>query len=288
MDYSRVIEKALSYIELNLIKAISLEDIADEAYLSCYHFHRIFTSHTGYSVKEYIRKRRLSCAGREVVFNTDKLKDIALKYQFETLESFIRAFKKEFGITPGLLRKQKGVFSEFKAINNNNIRINLKKRKEESIMEAKIIEMNEMKVMGLKCTTTMKENAIPQLWCDYMKIFDHIPNKIDGPCFGICMYMGTDECNEDSKFDYIAAHGVTTHDEVPEGMFAYTLPKAKYASFTHKGSLDTLDQTYSYIFGVWANEGKYTIDQKDTVELYDERFKFGEADSEMDILVPIK
>ncbi len=293
MDYTRLIDKVLVYIEANLCNRISLEDVADEVNLSCFHFHRIFSSFTGYTLKEYIRRRRLSNAGKEIIFTQTPLREIAGRYQFESFEAFIRAFRKEYQITPGSLRKSKEGISLFKALKQADIQVFLKqikedKGKETCKMECKIIEMKEMKVAGLKCTSTMKENTIPALWGEYNKIYDAIPDKVEGPCMGICVYTDMDVCTEDTPFEYIACHEVTTFDHIPDSMQTYNVPKGRYACFTHKGSLDTLDKTYGYIFGVWAKETTYEMDKRDQIEIYDERFKYGQDDSEMDILVPIK
>lgn len=288
MDYTRLVDKSLLYIEEHLQDDMKLEDISDVANLSLFHFHRIFSSATDYTLKDYIRKRRLSCASRELVFNHDSLQDIARKYQFQSLEAFIRAFKKEFNKTPGTVRKEQAVTTAVKALNLSDIRLVLKQKKEEIIMEPKILELDEMDVIGIKCTTTMKENTIPQLWDRYNKIHDTIPNKVDSPCLGICVYIDMDKCTEDTYFDYIAATCVSSFDNIPEGMMSYTIPKGKFACFTHKGSLDTLDKTYNYIFGVWANETECEIDQRDQIELYDDRFKWGQPESEFEILIPIK
>ncbi len=288
MDYSKQVERALIYIEDQMLEDISLEDIADVANLSCFHFHRIFTHSTGYSPMDYVRKRRLSCSSRDLVFNKTRLQEIARKYKFQSLEAYIRAFKKEFNTTPGQIRKEQNVVCSLKALKMTDIKLLMSKRKEDIIMEPKIIELPDMKLIGLKCTTTMKENSIPQLWEKYMQVYDAIPDKLDSPCFGICVYMDMDECKEDTPFDYIAAHCVSTFDNLPDNMISYTIPKGKYASFTHKGSLDTLDKTYSYIYGAWVNETEHEMDKRDQIELYDARFKYGQADSEMDILIPIK
>lgn len=100
MNYDNCIKKSIEYIENNLKQKIELKDLADKAYLSKYHFHRIFHATIGEPVAEYIRKRRLIEAANELLNTDKKIVDIALSYQFSTQESFTKAFKKCYGIPP--------------------------------------------------------------------------------------------------------------------------------------------------------------------------------------------
>ena len=67
MDWIAGIQKAIDYIEENLTEPISLERVAQEAYSSSFHFQKVFSIICGFTLGEYIRFRRLSLAGRELV-----------------------------------------------------------------------------------------------------------------------------------------------------------------------------------------------------------------------------
>lgn len=101
------IKKSIEYIENNLNKKIQLKELADKAFLSKYHFHRVFHSVVGEPVAEYIRKKRLEEAANELLTTENKIIDIALKYQFSNQESFTKAFKRLYGIPPKEFRKNK-------------------------------------------------------------------------------------------------------------------------------------------------------------------------------------
>jgi AraC family transcriptional regulator len=109
MDYSERIQNSVDFIEEKLCEKLDLSQLADRIYLSKYYFHRIFHSIVGESVAEYIRKRRLSKAAEDLRSTDDRLVDIALRYQFGSQESFSRAFKKVFGITPNEYRKSNNI-----------------------------------------------------------------------------------------------------------------------------------------------------------------------------------
>lgn len=286
MNYNRHIEKAIIFMEENLCNDISLEDISDKVHLSLFHFHRLFRVCSGYTLKEYLRKRRLSEAARCIVFQKANIKDIALQYKFESNEHFIRAFKKEFNLTPGSLRRKVNHFNYFPPL-TEKIHLDMIKKKGIINMKPVIQERPEYKLVGMKCTTTLSENSIPMLWDEFMKRFKEVKN-VSNLCIGVCPWTECVSFDNNTPFDYIAGVVVDEFIDIPEGMLTWTVPASKYAVFTHKGSLESLNETYKYIFCVWASETEFKIAEADQLEAYDERFKFGQPDSEFDILIPLK
>ena len=107
MDYFQRIQQAVDFIEQNLTEPIHLNEVAQQAHCSLYHFHRIFHGMIVEAPKEYIRKRRLTEAVIELIATKQRIIEIAFKYQYQTPESFSRAFRKMFGENPGKYRKRK-------------------------------------------------------------------------------------------------------------------------------------------------------------------------------------
>jgi AraC family transcriptional regulator len=101
------VQKSIDFIENNLNEEISIGDIAQNAHFSKYHFQRLFKQYTGYSVISYLRKRRLTRIAYELCVNQRRVIDVAFDLYFDYEQSLIRAFKKEFGVTPGAFRKHK-------------------------------------------------------------------------------------------------------------------------------------------------------------------------------------
>lgn len=95
----------LNKIEVKIIEELDIDELADSFSLSSVHLQRIFKFAFGLPLASYIRSRRLS-SSLESLLNTDfNILDIANEYGFEYEQSYIRAFKREFGLTPGELRK---------------------------------------------------------------------------------------------------------------------------------------------------------------------------------------
>ncbi len=100
MDWITGIQQAINYIEDNLLNELDLEEIAKRAYVSPFHFQRIFHILSGFTLGEYIRSRRLSLAAADLQANGGKIIDIAVKYGYNTSESFSRAFERFHGVLP--------------------------------------------------------------------------------------------------------------------------------------------------------------------------------------------
>ncbi|WP_100331942.1 helix-turn-helix domain-containing protein [Bacillus xiapuensis] len=100
-----MIKKIILFVEENLHEPLTLEKVAAQSNFSKYHFHRIFQSSVGMTVTEYIRLRRLSNASSALLYSNERILDIALYYQFESQESFTRAFKEVYKLPPGKYRR---------------------------------------------------------------------------------------------------------------------------------------------------------------------------------------
>lgn len=94
------IQNALRYIEDNITQELDIADIAARAYVSAFHFQRIFGVLCGMTVGEYIRSRRLSLAAQELSRSDIKVIDAAVKYGYDSPDSFARAFTRFHGISP--------------------------------------------------------------------------------------------------------------------------------------------------------------------------------------------
>lgn len=100
MNWIQGIQRAIDYVEANITEEIDFEEAAKQACSSSFHFQRVFGILCGLSLGDYIRMRRLSLAGEELSKGHAKVIDIALKYGYDTPESFSRAFTRFHGIAP--------------------------------------------------------------------------------------------------------------------------------------------------------------------------------------------
>ncbi len=155
-------------------------------------------------------------------------------------------------------------------------------------MKVIITEREKLKVVGMKISTTMKDNSIPQLWNDFIARMDELAEIAVPDCsLGVCLNEINADLDGSDFFDYLACKVVRDDSIIPSGMEFHEIPAQLVAVFTHFGSLDTLSETYDYIYDEWLPESEYKIIDAAEVEWYDSRFRYGEKDSQIDIHIPI-
>ncbi len=144
MDWITGMQRAIDYIEANLTEEIDYEKVAAESFSSSYHFGRVFSILCGYTLGEYIRLRRLSLAGAELANGKEKVIDIALKYGYDSPDSFAKAFSKFHGITPSEARSNGKMLKSFSRL---SIKISLEGG---NIMNYRIETKPELTLLGYK------------------------------------------------------------------------------------------------------------------------------------------
>jgi len=156
-------------------------------------------------------------------------------------------------------------------------------------MKVVVTEREALNVVGMKIQTSVEEDRIPRLWNDFISRMEELKDVAVPDCsLGICINNEEEEFNENVIFDYLVCKVVKDDRVVPPGMVFRHISRQLVAVFTHIGSLDTLGETYDYIYNKWLPSSDYQLAAADEIEWYDSRFKFGESDSQMDVHIPIE
>jgi len=150
-------------------------------------------------------------------------------------------------------------------------------------MDPRIVSWPAFRVVGLKYRGKNEKNEIPQLWQSIGPRVGEIKNIADDHvAYGISANM--DEST--GEFDYIAGSEVSTAKEIPEGMFCFEVPDAKYAVFST--TLPKIGETFHNAYHTWLPESGYQATGGPELEVYDERFDPQDPDSEFDLYIPVK
>jgi AraC family transcriptional regulator len=104
MEWSDRMNLAISYIEDHLADEVDFNKAAEKAYCSLFHFQRMFFVIIGMTPSEYTRRRRLTLAAKEITSSGGKVIDVAVKYGYDSPETFTRAFRNLHGINPQMAR----------------------------------------------------------------------------------------------------------------------------------------------------------------------------------------
>lgn len=107
------IQKSVDHIEDHIKEDVTIEELAKVSYLSMYYFQKLFNRLVGKTVHEYIKARRVAKAKPLLKETNRRIADIALEYGFNSHETFTRAFKELYGVTPEAYRKNKLLLTDF-------------------------------------------------------------------------------------------------------------------------------------------------------------------------------
>lgn len=236
MDWITGIQNAINYIENHLTEEIDYDKAAAVAACSSFYFQRIFSILCDISLSEYIRNRRLTLAGNELNASNAKVIDIALKYGYESPESFARAFSKFHGITPSEAKKNG---SKLKSFSRLSVKITLSGG---SVMDYKIVEKEAFEIIekveahSIENETNLK--SIPDFWTrshndgTVKALFENATDNTF--IFGVCYGNNSDSAK---TFNYSIGAICDENTIVPKGFRKNTIPARTWAIFECKGAM---------------------------------------------------
>ncbi|MGL4106942.1 AraC family transcriptional regulator [Clostridium sp. LP20] len=259
MEWIESIREAIVYIEENITEDLSMNEIADRVNISPFYFQKGFGILCGYSLNEYIKRRRLALAGSEVLSTNGKIIDIAIKYGYDSPDSFTKAFTRFHGVTPSSVRKEGAMIKSFVPL---KIKFSLEGG---YIMDYKIVEKDAFKVIGaygkFKYDSAFME--VPSFWNEHIS---------KGKQKEICgMYgINIDEEMSGNEFEYLIADDYSKEKEGMEGYIVKTIPKFTWAVFPCNGpSPSAIQDTNKKIFSEWLpNCRDYEIAAGYNIEMY--------------------
>ncbi len=249
MDWITGIQRAIDYTEAHLTDEIDYENVAKAAYSSSFHFQRVFGILCGYSLGDYIRMRRLSLAAEEVRRTDDKIINIAMKYGYDTPESFSRAFARFHGITPTEARHGGNI----KSFSRLYVKLNLVGG---NIMDYRIEKKEAFKVICKKKQVNKPQGDtatadISAFWVECGR---------DGTMETLCKYAKFDNLNgvlgicfsgeiADSGFPYGIGAEYNGAPVTDAGFDIVEIPAYTFAVFNCRGKMpDAFKNTYMKIY----------------------------------------
>lgn len=252
-EYYIGLNKIIETIEKNLTNEINYKELAKIIGTSEYTLQRIFCFLTGITLTDYIRKRRLSKAGEDILTNKEKLIDIAIRYGYDSPTAFSRAFQKMYGIKPSDIKKKNTVLKsfpkmEFKEIKNDIIEL-----------EYRVLELPEQIFYGKSTNVIFEEDkdTIRDLWnkCKEDKTLEYIINHSNQKEL---YYASSKYIYEDQKYGQMKYYilGKTKREDFEK----LKIPKATWLVFkiNSKEQNDIL-KMINTIYIKWLSTSNYNV-----------------------------
>ncbi|MFE6696521.1 GyrI-like domain-containing protein [Streptomyces sp. NPDC057718] len=249
---------AMEHIEAHLGERIEAADLARIALTSEYHFRRMFSALAGLPLSEYIRRRRMTVAGAEVLGDRDRsLLDVAMRYGYDTGEGFARAFRAVHGIGPGEARRTGAVLRSQQRLTFRLV------VEGSSAMRYSLVEKNAFRVVGKKARVPLIHEGPNPAIAEFIRgigreELDRIAALSDQEPAGIVGVSDQLDPSraEGTELDYW--HGVVTGAEPPEDLDALDVPAGTWAVFESEGAFpQALQYLWRDVFTQWFPSNPY-------------------------------
>lgn len=230
-----VIREIILWIEQNLESRLSLDTVAEKSGYTKWHFQRLFKNQTGLALGSYIRSRRLSCSAVALRLTNDSIMDISLRYRFDSQQTFCRAFKKQFNLTPSEYRKREGWTVE-------GFCLPIRERKELQV-QVRLTQLPAKNLLGVKHRYTKDINEwnlkTDEVRLQYWRKFLDKNRYVTQVLYAI---HGIDHStNEEGQFLYTTALDENDVDIIPTQLTKLQLPAGNYLEIKFTSSLQGID-----------------------------------------------
>ncbi|MFD1175430.1 GyrI-like domain-containing protein [Paenibacillus puldeungensis] len=263
IDWHRKVEEAILRIMGALDEPLDFRQISTEVYSSPYHFHRKFRELTGENVHECLRRLRMERAMHLLRTTNREITDIAFDSGYETLESFSKAFKRVYGLSPTDARK----LSDWRGRIYSSVGLHYSERQQlhwfylnpEGVnsLETKITSFAPKRVVAVENVGDYW--GLPHAWEKLMhtveqhQLFPYIRGSM-------CVFPDHDPAIPMEKKHSYAAVVVDTDFDNTYGLQDITLPEGLYAVTVHFGSSEEIGPTWDRWMNEWLPDSGWKVD----------------------------
>ncbi|MCX4782678.1 AraC family transcriptional regulator [Streptomyces sp. NBC_01264] len=253
------LNQALEHLESRLDQEIDMAEVARIAAVSEYHFRRLFSALAGMPLPVYVRRRRMTLAGAEVLAGELTLLDVAVRYGYGSGEAFARAFRSVHGIGPGEARRTGAVLT---AQPRMSFRVVVEGS---TAMRYRIVEKGPFRVLGRKARVPLVHEGANAAATAHVESLDEsavlrmkeLPGLEPEGVLSAVVYL-TDSRDEGAEADYwvgvVSGPGTTA----PE-LDALDVPAGTWAVFDNHGPYpDALQELWRDVFTQWFPSNPYT------------------------------
>jgi AraC family transcriptional regulator len=262
MDYTENVNKAIQFLEANISKNILLEEVADFACLSIFHFHRIFKTLTQTTAKQYLTRLRLECAAHLLAHTFSEISQIAVEVGYNNHETFTRAFKSHFEITPAQYR-----------LDNQRVIIEKKAKFEERLLNLESLNIDQPIIKYLDKTFvayirhTGSYTNVGKVW-NQLLLWNLTHFHFGRHTSTLGIVHDNPEITDTENIRYDACIVLKNEIKAKGTIQCKAIEGGKYAVFRYKGAYDNFYEVYDYIYALCLLKFGYPLRNEPALEWY--------------------
>ncbi|MER5596428.1 AraC family transcriptional regulator [Streptomyces sp. NPDC002265] len=252
------LNQALDHLEARLDGEVDIAEVARIAAVSEYHFRRLFSALAGMPLPVYVRRRRMTLAGADVLAGEPTLLDIAVRYGYGSGEAFARAFRSVHGVGPGEARRTGAVLT---AQPRMSFRVVVEGS---TTMRYRIVEKEAFRVVGRKARVPLVPEGINAAATAHLKSLDEraivrmkeLDQQEPAGILSAAVYL-TDSRDEGAEADYWIGV-VTGPGTAADELDALDVPAGTWAVFDNHGPYPSaLQELWRDVFTQWFPSSLY-------------------------------
>ncbi|RAT10116.1 AraC family transcriptional regulator [Bacillus cereus] len=287
MESLKNMNAAMRYIENNLTNEINFKEVAKLAYCSEYHFKRMFSFLAGISLSEYIRCRRLTLAAFELKNSDAKVIDVAIKYGYNSPDSFSRAFQNLHGITPSEARNSN---HSLKAYSPMTFQVSIQGGNE---MNYRIEEKEPFRIIGITKRVPIVFNGVNEeiasMWKSLnpksIQTLKSLSNMAPNGIISASTNFSEGRMEEKGELDHYI--GVATTKDCPEQFAQLEVAASTWAIFEAVGPFpETLQNIWGRIYSEWFPSSNYELAEGPEI-LWNEQKDTSSPNFKSEIWIPV-
>lgn len=260
--YIESLNRAMQYMEQHIDQKILLKDVAREALISEFHFHRIFKTLTGETVKSFLLRLKLERAAVSLKHSLADIGQIALENGFENHETFTRAFKRYFQVTPQAYRaSMQAVVQQKQAVYRaDEVSLDQLQIEPPVVRHLPDIHLAYVRHIGSYDKVASSFQRL-MLWAA-----THFVLRLKPTTLGILHDNPEITDEEKIRFDACVPVSKPIH---PKGEIGYKkIEGGKFAVFRYKGPYEQFYTVYDYVYNVCLFEKGWELADKPALEWY--------------------
>ncbi len=256
-DHARRLMRVVKLIWQDPTRQFSLEQLAEAANFSPFHFHRIYRELMGETVTATQQRLRLHFASRDLAGDAVSQIRVAQRAGFQSNAAFVRAFTTAYGVTPGAYRRQRLLLLQSKSQQEKDMyQVEIRRLNAPIHLAARrhlgpFLNLDEAFSLLELEVGKFPIPAQPRWFGLFYDDPEHVRQGVVGP------ELNSDACVE-----------MTSESDLPASLHRVQIPAGRFAVIEHKGAYSELDDAYQWLIGQWLQQSNEQPASVPGIELY--------------------